>query len=171
MLRLYKVFSLLAVLVLATGAQADGDIGPEVGQQAPAFQLTDLDGKSVSLTDLTQKGYTMLIFWSTRCHFCHAMIPEFKRIYTEYQKKGLSVAAINIGYETQPDVEAYALEFDLTYPVLNDDEKKEYLSEAYALVGTPTITVVSPAGTVVYRGHFLPKDLDGLLQERKVSIK
>jgi peroxiredoxin len=156
---------LLLMVFSISPAFAEEQVGPKVGQQAPSFELKDLDGNPVSLQQLTENGHVMLIFWSTRCHFCHAMIPDFKEINHKYKSKGLAVAAINIGYEVQEDVEAYALEFELDYMVLNDDDKKEDLAEAYQLVGTPTIEIISPKGVVLYRGHFLPKDLDALLQQ------
>jgi peroxiredoxin len=159
----HGIVLLLMVLSIPL-AVAEDAMGPKVGQQAPPFELKDLDGRPVSLQQLTNNGHVMLIFWSTRCHFCHAMIPDFKEIHHKYKPRGLTVAAINVGFEVQQDVEAYALEFELDYMVLNDDDKKEYLAEAYQLVGTPTIEVISPKGVVLYRGHFLPKDLDALLR-------
>jgi peroxiredoxin len=162
---LHQVAALLLLLTGMTLAVAKDSVGPRVGQQAPGFDLKDLDGNPVSLQQLTSKGHVMLVFWSTRCHFCHAMIPDFKAVHEKYRPKGLTLAAVNVGYEVQEDVEAYALQYDLNYLVLNDDDKKEYLAEAYQLVGTPTIEVISPQGKVVYRGHFLPRDLDALLQQ------
>jgi len=140
--------------------------GSEVGQQAPEFDLADLQGGRFSLTGLRKDGHVLLIFWSTRCPFCHALVPEFKAIHEKYKGKGLTVAAINVGYEGAPEVDAYSLEYDLNYIVLNDDDKKEKLASDYQLMGTPTIAVVSPKGIVVYRGHFLPKDLEALLGPR-----
>ena len=159
----------LAIVVgLAGTVQADGgdDLGPKVGLLAPEFDLANLQGGRASLSGLRKNGHVMLIFWSTRCPFCHALIPEFKAIHEKYKGKGLTVAAINVGYEGMPEVDAYALEYDLNYLVLNEDAKKESLASDYQLMGTPTIVVVSPTGIVLYRGHFLPKDLEALLGPR-----
>jgi thiol-disulfide isomerase/thioredoxin len=150
----------------ALADDAGVEVGPEVGQQAPEFDLADLNGGRASLSGLRQKGHVMLIFWSTRCAFCHALIPEFKAIHEKYRDKGLTVAAVNVGFEDAPEVDAYALEYDLNYLILNEDDKKESLAADYRLMGTPTIEVVSPQGIVLYRGHFLPKDLEALLAAR-----
>lgn len=164
MLRIFKIISLLLALAIASSSFSASVVGPGVGQKAPEFSINDLQGKPVKLQDLTSKGYVMLIFWSTRCPFCHAMIPAFKQINEKYKARGLTVAALNVGFEEQVEVEAYVMEYGLDYLVLNEDAKKEALAEKYRLVGTPTIQLISPDGMVLYRGHFLPKDLDSLLK-------
>jgi peroxiredoxin Q/BCP len=45
------ILSVLAVLVLASAA-----VALEVGQKAPDFTLSGVDGKPVKLSDLTAKG-------------------------------------------------------------------------------------------------------------------
>ncbi len=138
-------------------------IGPKVGQQAPEFELNDLKGKTHSLKELRKKGHVLLVFWSTRCHVCHALIPKFKEIHNKYNDKGLAFAAINVGFENKDEVEDYVFEFKLDYLVLNDDEKKAKLAEEYQLVGTPTFELIAPNGIVKYRGYSVP-DLDKLMK-------
>lgn len=149
------LLSLMATTVLAA-------TGPRVGETAPGFTLTDLNDKSVSLADLRQKGHVLLVFWSTKCHVCHAMIPQFQAIHKKYDGKGLTLAAINIGFEDKDEVDDYAFEYKLDYLILNEDEKKAQLAQNYRLVGTPTIELIAPDGTVKFRGHRIP-DLDALM--------
>ena len=155
-----KLFSLCLFAVISSTSLAS--IGPKKGQTAPDFTLTDLKNKSHSLESLRKQGHVLLVFWSTKCHICHAMIPRFKAIHTKYGKKGLTLAAINVGFEDKEEVDDYAFEFKLNYLVLNEDNKKEQLAQDYRLVGTPTIELIAPNGTVKYRGHSIP-DLDKLL--------
>jgi len=152
------------VLVCLLGTSALASVGPKVGQTAPGFTLTDLKNKSHSLESLRKNGHVLLVFWSTKCHICHALIPKFKAIHNDYSDKGLTLAAINVGFEDMEEVDDYAFEFKLNYLVLNEDNKKEQLAEDYRLVGTPTIQLIAPDGTVKYRGHHIP-DLDKLLAE------
>jgi thiol-disulfide isomerase/thioredoxin len=144
---------LLTVPVLASAT----NIGPRVGQQAPEFNITDLKGQPHSLTQLRDKGYVLVVFWSTRCHVCHSMIPEFKRVHEQYDGKGLTLVAINVGYEEKDEIDDYVFENRLEYLVLNNDNTKGDVAEAYRLVGTPTIQLIAPDGTVKYRGHTIPK--------------
>lgn len=140
-------------------------VGPKVGQTAPEFTLTDLSGKPHSLESLRKKGHVLLVFWSTKCHICHAMIPRFKAVHEKYNGKGLTLVAVNVGFEDKDEVDDYAFEFKLNYLILNEDDKKAQLGEDYRLVGTPTIELVAPDGTVKYRGHRIPADLDKLMAE------
>lgn len=160
--------SFLLMLLLAMPAfAASAGIGPRVGQQAPEFSIPDMKGQAHSLKDLRDKGYVLIVFWSTRCHVCHALIPEFKRVHEQYDGKGLTLVAINVGFEDKSEVEDYIFENQLNYLVLNQDDSKGDIAEAYRLVGTPTMQLIAPDGKVKYRGHTIPnladylKDSDG----------
>ncbi len=152
---------LLFVLGL-TMTQVTATVGPAEGQQAPEFSLTNLQNQAQSLTDLRKDGHVLLVFWSTKCHVCHAMIPRFKEVHEKYGGKGLTLVAINVGFEDKEEVDDYVFEYMLDYLVLNDDNKKAQVAQAYRLVGTPTIQLIAPDGTVKYRGHRIP-DLDKLV--------
>lgn len=148
--------ALILTLGLLTATAASAGSGGHVGDTAPDFTLHDLDGRTVSLAGLRKSGYVLVIFWSTQCPICHHMLPEFKRTYRDYDGKGLTVAAVDIGLEDENGVQAYALQYDLPYLVLNQDSKKQDLQLDYDLIGTPTIVLVGPDGKVAYRGHRLP---------------
>ncbi len=153
------LFMLVVGLTATTAAAANG---PRVGETAPDFSLTDLREKSHSLSELRQNGHVLLVFWSTKCHVCHAMIPQFKEIHNKYHDKGLTFVAINVGFEDKDEVDDYVFEYKLDYLVLNEDDKKAQVAQDYRLAGTPTIQLIAPDGTVKYRGHRIP-DLDTLL--------
>jgi len=163
MLKASSRFFILCFIVLIN-TTAIAAIGPKTGQTAPEFTLTDLSNKSHSLESLRKNGHVLLVFWSTKCHVCHTMIPRFKAIHEQYASKGLTLAAINVGFEDKEEVDDYAFEFKLNYLVLNEDDKKSQVAQAYRLVGTPTIQLIAPDGTVKYRGHSIP-DLDKLLAQ------
>lgn len=86
-------------------------------------------------------------------------------MHTAYHAQGLTLAAINIGHEDEAEVRRYAKEHEPDYLVLNDDAMKTDLARAYAVVGTPTVVLVSPEGAVLYFGHELP-DLPARLGAR-----
>jgi thiol-disulfide isomerase/thioredoxin len=152
----------LLLLSLATQAHAAESFGPKVGQTAPEFKLKQLGSEQQhSLKALRQDKNVLLLFWSTRCHVCHALIPQFKRINKEYGDR-LKFVAINVGFEDEEEVDVYAFEFKLDYLILNDDDKKEQVVQDYRLRGTPTFELVGTDGVVKYRGHSIP-DLDKLL--------
>lgn len=151
------------IMLLGFSATAMSATGPRVGQYAPEFELTDLSGKSHTLSDLRAKGPVLLVFWSTKCHVCHAMIPQFKKVYQDY--KNLTFVAVNVGFEDKEEVDDYAFEFKLPYLILNEDDKKADVAEAYRLQGTPTMELIDTDGKVLYRGHRIP-DIDALISAK-----
>ncbi|WHO40595.1 redoxin domain-containing protein [Sphingobium sp. AP49] len=66
---------------------------PVVGEMAPDFELTLIDGSKVSLADL--KGQVVLLnFWATWCVPCRKELPTLDSYYALNQKHGLKVFAI-----------------------------------------------------------------------------
>ena len=165
MSRILKPFY-IAILLAAFSGASFASIGPKVGETAPDFSLTDLNKKVYTLKGLRSKGHVLLVFWSTRCHVCHAMIPQFKKIDAQYKGKGLTFVAINVGFEDRDDVDDYVFEYKLKYLVLNDDDKKAQIAQDYRLIGTPTIELIAPNGKVLYRGYTIPTNLDELIGKK-----
>ncbi len=162
-----SVIALIFLLHTALPLAATNEqVGVGAGHTAPVFSLSDLRGKSHSLEQLRKKGYVLLLFWSTRCHYCYAMIPQFKNIHEQYRKKGLTLVAVNIGYENRTEVKEFVSDNKLPYLVLNDDEQKENVIEKYSLAATPTIVLVAPDGQIKYKGHRLP-DLSRYISSAK----
>ncbi|MGD8525493.1 MAG: TlpA disulfide reductase family protein [Thioalkalispiraceae bacterium] len=130
--------------------------GYKVGQQAPGFELKTLDGEIHSLDALKRKGYVLLVFWATECVYCYAHVADFKKLHKQYADKGLTLTAINIGGEYDIEVNEYVKDNQLNYLVLSDRLNNLDVAEAYHVIGTPTMVLVSPQGEIVYRGHEIP---------------
>lgn len=86
--------------------------------EAPDFQLYDLEGKLVSLSDLRGKPI-MLNFWSAQCGPCVYEMPLLQQTYDEWSPKGLVLLTINF-VESQSDVEQFLQKNNLSLPVLLD---------------------------------------------------
>lgn len=155
--RIYRgLRALLLVLLLGGPCLAATAAQLQPGQAAPEFQLPDLDGSKHSLAQLRKQGYVLLLFWSVNCHFCHQLIPEFRQLHQQYDGKGLTLVAVNVGYESGDDIAAYARDNALPYLILNDDEGKEDIIEQYALIGTPTFVLVAPDGRIASVSYQIP---------------
>lgn len=67
-------------------------IAPKVGSQAPDFEVTTLDGGTVSLEDLKGKPI-LLLFWRTTCGACNANMPH---VQAAFEERGEEVNFISI---------------------------------------------------------------------------
>jgi Thiol-disulfide isomerase and thioredoxins len=109
----------------AAGAQGeDSGLAPVMrGKQAPAFALTSLDGKKVSLADY--KGRPVLVnFWATWCGPCKVEMPWFEEFRKQYAAQGFEILGLtddaDAGKETIAKVAGKA---GVSYPILLTDGK------------------------------------------------
>jgi peroxiredoxin len=130
--------------------------GLKPGEQAPDFSLKNLDGEQVALKDLLSKGHVMLVFWETQCVYCYSHIKDFNAMQKQYQDKGLTIAAINFLGEYESEVQEYVSDNNVQYLVLADRLNNIDVAEAYKVIGSPTIVMISPEGIILSYGHKLP---------------
>ena len=72
-------------LAAQTGPEDDPDVqyGAELlkpGTEAPAFSLSDINGKTVKIKDLRGKN-VVLVFWASWCPDCRAEVPVLKEMH------------------------------------------------------------------------------------------
>ncbi len=111
---------------------------------APDFQLPNLEGQTISLSDLKGKP-VLLNFWSTRCNPCVAEMPYLQEIYDEWSGKGLMLLAIN-GGESSSTVKGFMQNHNLSLPVLLDTELVAF--QRYNIVGIPTTFFIDKDGVI-----------------------
>jgi thiol-disulfide isomerase/thioredoxin/predicted negative regulator of RcsB-dependent stress response len=133
--------------VALDGRRADG--------QAPEFQLADLGGKTVKLSDL--RGQVVVLdFWGTWCPPCREELPHIQALHASYAGRGVRVIGMN--YE-QPEEDAARMRLvrdfvasnNYTFPVLVDHEFTA--GEAYGIEAFPTVVVVDKTGRIRYRNE------------------
>ena len=122
-----KRLKVILVMMLTSGLLITGcATGSEpsiaaVGKAAPDFELQNLDGQSISLSDF--KGKPVVInFWETWCQPCVFEMPHLQEIHNEWSGRGLVVLAINRG-ESSSKVEQFVQNYSLSLPVLLDTNK------------------------------------------------
>lgn len=154
MVRFQRIVGILMLLlVAATPAWSLG-----VGEAAPDFKLTTLDGKPVALADFKGKKPLMLIFWASWCPACKKEIPQVNRLAADFGPKGLAVLGVNVGVnDSAAKAMAYRDKYGLDYPVAFDEGSK--VTRAFGVAGTPTVVIADKSGIVRYRGSAVPDDL------------
>lgn len=144
-----------------------------VGQQAPAFETTSLDGVPVKLGDLIGK-VVILDFWATWCGPCVAALPKINETAGKYKDKGVVFFAVNQGEEASIIKEFMAAQ-KLTAPVAMDQEGK--IGTLYGVEGIPQTVVIDKQGKIQVVhvgagpgiGEQLAKELDDVLAGKDLA--
>jgi len=134
---------------------------PEKGKPAPDFTLTDLDGKTVTLSSL--KGKRILInFWATWCGPCFKEMPFFQAVYKEYVPKGLVFLSVDVG-ESASRTSGYMEKNSFTFKQVLVDSKSD-VALKYGIQFLPTTIMIDADGIIklLKIGEFIDlKELQG----------
>jgi peroxiredoxin len=173
-----KKTGLLAIVVLLSvvvGCPKEETPTPEdtvlvsVGDTAPGFALTTLDGSTFTLAE--QQGKVVLVnFFATWCPPCREELPHVdNEIWQRFDADRF--AMIVVGREEGDDVLAPFVEkYDYDFPVAGDPDKTVY--SQYASRFIPRNFVIGPDGTILYESQgFARHEFDEMLAviERAVA--
>jgi thiol-disulfide isomerase/thioredoxin len=121
----------------------DQQPAPRVGALAPDFELQNLAGETIKLSEL--RGKPVLInFWATWCSPCRLEMPDIQKIYEIYQGDFL-VLAVNAD-EQERIVAKFAKDIGITFEVLLDPGGD--VQSIYQLRGYPTTFLVDGEGVI-----------------------
>jgi peroxiredoxin len=88
---------------------------------APDFTLQSIDGKTVRLSDFRGKA-VLLNFWATYCAPCRIEMPWFVELQKQYAAEGLQVVGVAMDDARPEDIEKFANELGVNYPILVGQE-------------------------------------------------
>lgn len=124
------------------------DAAPGIGQYAPPFILSDINGKRVSLVQ--HRGKVVLLnFWATWCHACKAEMSSMNKLYSAFKDKGLEVFAVSID-SSEKSPRSFAAREELSFPVLFDKDGENYF-EQFGVIGLPVTFLIDRRGILVDR--------------------
>ena len=155
----------------------------KLADQAPAFSLKAVDGKTRALADYSQINLLVVVFSCNHCPYVKAYEDRLIALQEDYKDR-VQVVAINsndpVGY---PDddfahMQARAKEKGFNFPYLCDDTQAA--ARAYGATHTPHLFVFDAARKLAYTGkiddnwqdagaakqHFLRDALDDILAGR-----
>ncbi len=118
----------------------------QIGQEAPLFEVTTLEGQKFSLKE--QRGKVVLLnFFATWCGPCLQEMPHLeKEVWQKYKDK--KFAMIALGREHSNDeLNLFRQKKKLTFPMAGDP-KREIFSR-YADAYIPRSLILSPDGRVI----------------------
>jgi len=131
----------LTLVLLTVGCSSSA---PQVGKQAPDFQLPNLEGQPISLSDF--RGKPVLVnFWAVRCPPCRFEMPFIQAIFEESSDTELVVLAVDIG-EAPSTVKDFIQSGNFSFPVLLDTDQDVALE--YNIRAIPTTFLIDKDGII-----------------------
>jgi cytochrome c biogenesis protein CcmG/thiol:disulfide interchange protein DsbE len=115
---------LVGMVLLSTGLIAYAGSFFKVGEAAPDFSLTSLDGQAVSLQQY--KGKVVVLGLFHICEPCLIQSTNLQRVHEATKGKPVAVIGVNSSGDSRADVMMFIQGFPVkvTYPYLLDPEKK-----------------------------------------------
>jgi len=119
-------------------------VGVYAGALAPNFNLTAMDGSEKTLGAM--RGTALLVnFWATWCVPCRNEMPAIQQAYDARRGLAFVVWGVNVG-ETRDQIESYARELGLSFPLLLDGDTR--VSHQYHVFGLPTSVFINRNGVI-----------------------
>lgn len=145
-----SVVALVAVLFLQLDAVA---AKLSVGDKAPDFKATNVDGKEVSLDGVKDAKVVVIAFSCNKCPVAVAYEDRFIDFTKKYADKGVKFIALNVNFNEDLDMmKQRAEEKDFNFPYAYDKNAESY--KAYGALYTPHLYVLDGDRKVAYIGAF-----------------
>ncbi|MBX3173876.1 MAG: TlpA family protein disulfide reductase [Gemmatimonadaceae bacterium] len=140
----------IAPAVVAAACSADGaTTSATIGQPAPAYAASQMDGSPVTLAD--HRGEVVLLnIWATWCKPCRQEIPALDSLYAEFAARGLVVAGVSIDViDDTARIQGFARDLGATYPLWLDPDDR--VSTTFRAIGVPATFLVDRNGVLRWR--------------------
>ena len=127
---------------------------PELARarMAPAFAVTTLDGKQVSMDDLQGK-VVLLDFWATWCGPCREALPHIRNVSKKFAGEPLVILSVSLDSDEQK-WKAFIGQNEMTWPQYRDGGFTGPVAKLFGVNAIP---------------HTFTIDADGVLQEEHIG--
>ncbi len=128
-----------------------------LGTPAADFQLPNVDGSTVSLSDLRGKRALVVVFMCNHCPFVKHVVAELVRLNHDYASQGVQIVGISSNdIDAFPEDSPEAMKKEAaaqgyTFPYLFDETQS--VAKAYKAACTPDFFVFDADHQLVYRGQ------------------
>lgn len=136
-----------------------------IGDQAPDFVLTDMQGTKHRLSDYKGQG-VFLNFWGTWCPPCKKEMPYINNQYHQFKDQGVQVLAVDI-QESELAVNQFAAHYKLDFPIMIDTNKE--VMTTYGVDQLPATFLIDKSGKVVkyHTGEMTENDVREFMEKIK----
>jgi len=122
---------------------------PSEEAKAADFMFSDLEGKTVRLSDFKDK-VVFLHFWATWCGPCRAELPAIQKLYDRFKdRKGFALLAVSGDRKGPNVIRPFMQRMKLTIPVFWDSKGQGH--GLYGVRSIPTTYLIDRSGRVIGR--------------------
>jgi peroxiredoxin len=143
----YKAIPILISLLFSLTLLSSVHAQPQIGEKAPGFITSALDGKRIALKDYwEQQGKKVLVlsFFATWCQPCKEDLKYLQKVQNQHGDKGLQVVAVLTQDTSKEDrVRNFMGELGVTLSVLIDE---------YGIIGKRYVVTALPCNFVIDDG-------------------
>ncbi len=128
----------------------------QTSDQAIAFSLPGVDGRTYSLSDFSDKNAVAVIFTCNHCPYAQAWEGRFIAAQADYASKGVQLVAINANNAVTHPGDSFdamkerAKAQGFNFPYLRDESQE--VARAYGAERTPEIFLFDKNGVLQYHG-------------------
>ncbi|MBL7157526.1 MAG: TlpA family protein disulfide reductase [Candidatus Omnitrophica bacterium] len=127
---------ILSVIIAAVGC-GNTETERSAFGRAPDFELQDINGNTVRLSDYSGK-VILLNFFATWCPPCRVEMPDFNEIADNYKGR-VKIIAVNVGRESLSKVQRFAASNNLKFTIAMDNGS---VSNSYGPIRAIPVTVL-----------------------------
>jgi peroxiredoxin len=150
-------------------------VGFKVGESAPDFELSSLDGRTARLSNLRDKP-VLLNFWTTWCAPCRVEMPWLVELDQQYRSQGVQIIGVSLDHpDAEQDVARFIAQVGVHYIILIGDSSVadtyggvRFMPQSFFIGRDSKITKTSLGLT---NKHDLEEGLRALLLNPDTSIK
>jgi peroxiredoxin len=141
-----------------------------VGQKAPDFTLSDVNGNPVALSSKIGSKLLLIDFWASWCNPCRMENPNVVKIYNEFHKKGFDVFGVSLDQKKESWVKAIT-DDKLTWTHVSDLQYwNNAAAKLYAVNSIPANFLLDETGKIIgknLRGEALYNKVNEILGAKK----
>lgn len=148
-----------------------GDASITLGQKALEFQVKDMDGKELSLSQYKGK-WVLLDFWAVWCGPCRREMDSVLEVYKKYHDKGFEIIGISLD-RNAGQLKEYIAKKSIPWRQYYDGNGwRNAVAVKYKVHSIPYTYLINPEGIIVgrrLRGPYLEKAIKDAFESQNID--